>query len=95
MADTTSNTAPSANSTLGKILFPPLPGSELIQRTLRSFFANTKSQSPVHAVLDERGVIRFWSVSKGSARGWGHRHLWDPFKVVELNAELGQFAVRS
>jgi hypothetical protein len=78
-----------------RILFPELPSAERIAHTLRSFFANTKSARPVHAVLDQKGVLRFWSTVAADAASWGHRHLWDAFQVVELNGELSQFAVRS
>lgn len=90
---TSKNTANSAPKPR-QIFFPELPSAELIARTLRSFFAASKPTTTVHAVIDQAGTLRFWSTGAGNAEAWGHRHLWDPFKVVELNAGLAQFAVR-
>lgn len=80
---------------VSKILFPPLPTTTDTSRTLRSYFANTKNAKPVHAVIDRSGELRSWALSKSRAHSWGHAHLWDEFRVVEIGRDLGQFVAKA
>ncbi len=95
MSDSISLNRRGPRRALAKVLFPPLPSQAEVVRMLRSYFAHAKHPTTVHAVLDERGVLRFWSGRAPAAHQWGHAHLWDPFRVVEINAELSQFVAEA